>query len=216
MDSDELPGTAIHEAAHAIISHLVGETFVFVEVTDAQSGLMQPHHSPCPVCGASVQEARACSACLEHYEKNNPVHDGHSEQISRAYRIEAAVAAAGEIAEREFNGGELLANEEEVEWDRDRVATRASLRHLWSHDACSRYCGSESECLTCVTSADELRTNVRSLLLESLIWKAVTELAEQLLTTQRMSGDDVVTFLKARGIGFGSTSIDILWPPLYR
>jgi hypothetical protein len=98
MLPDHRSSTAIHEAGHATISCVLGEDFDFVELTGDREGLTMPFHSPCRICGSEVPNGLACPTCLRHYEKKNPRKDSLSRDINRGYRLEAAVAAAGELA----------------------------------------------------------------------------------------------------------------------
>ena len=215
MAADHLTSTSIHEAAHATISHVIGEEIEYMEITGERDGITMPFHSPCRLCGSAVPEGQACPECFRYYGKNRPSADARSADINRAYRIEAAVAAAGELAEAKFNNGVLLASEEELEDDRDRVSSRASLRHLWQGDSCANYCCADADCPTCERSAEELRAEVRNLLNDETIWAGITGLAEHLKTAhRRLSGAEVRRFLEDRGVTFASHPIDSIWPPL--
>jgi hypothetical protein len=213
MLPDYRTSTAIHEAAHAAISCALGEEFDFIELTGDREGNTMPFHSPCRICGSSVPDGEACSNCLTYYEKHNPQKDARSREINRGYRLEAAVAAAGELAESKFGLATLLASEEELEDDRDRVSSRASLRHLWAN-GCSNYSGADVDCQTCTASAAELRNAVRQILEEASVWSGITALAGELKVRNRLSGAEARQLLKEHGGTFGSHNIDTVWPPL--
>jgi hypothetical protein len=206
--------TALHESAHAVVSHVLGEEIQYLELQGDRDGIAMPFHSPCPLCQSAVAAMQACVTCLEYYEKNDPASDGQSRRIERRYRVEAAVAAAGEIAEMKFGNGAVLATNEELEWDRDRVRTRSSLRHLWQRDACSSYRSNKSDCTTCAAGANLLLDNVRNLVNRTSVWAGTQILAEQLKVQARIDGRDVRRILEEAGVDFESEDVDRLWPPL--
>jgi len=211
-----LEATAIHEAAHAVVSHLTGISFDYVVVSGPREGEMMPFYSPCPVCSAKVDEYQACRPCMEHYEKHRPSQDKRSAKIERFYREEAAIAIAGELAEIRLTGGPLLSSDEELAWDRDKTRERASLRHLWSRGskACANYCGAEQDCADCDQAVGQLKAAVENLITSNDNWSAIRALAQQLANGSRISGSDVAAFLEEHGVVSGSASIDSLWPRL--
>jgi len=210
--ADHLGSTATHEAGHAAISCLLGEELEYIELLSEREGLTMPFYSPCRICGSQVPDRQACATCLRYYEKHNPKTDGMSRRIERGYRVEGAVAAAGEIAESKFGKGKLLASASELEGDRNRVLTRSSLRHLWRSDACINYCTAPTVCGACVRGEQQLRASVQGLLNDSDVWNAVRALAEQVRARRRLSGTDTRKILEDAGLRFGSRAIDTVWP----
>src|SRR5437870_42575 len=188
--------TAIHEAGHAVTSHILGVLFDYAEVSSDHEGVMMPFFSPCPTCGSTVPEHKACQPCLEHYEKHRPSRDARSDQIERFYREEGAVAIAGELAELRLTG--QISDDEEVAWDRSKAKTRVSLRHLY-HGTCLNYCGRNDPCTSCDEGSAELRRSVDDLLSDPVVWSATQELARQLASGTRMSGADIASLLEQEG-----------------
>jgi hypothetical protein len=211
MARAERDSTTLHESAHAAISHLVGEMIQYLELQDDRNGVSMPLHSPCPLCGSEVPESRACPTCFDYYLRNEPETDSNSRRIERRYRIEAAVAAAGEIAEEKFGNGTPLASDDELAGDRERVRNRSSLRHLWLNQ-CSGY-RMATDCIECAAAAEQLRQSVRAILDRPLVWSATNVLAQELAHRGRIGGSEVRDILEQAGIAFGSEDIDAVWPP---
>lgn len=210
----EMQATAIHEAAHAVVSHALGVRFDYVVVNSAREGVMMPFYSPCPLCGHTVPEFQSCEPCFEHYGRHRPTHDPRSAAVERFYREEAAIAVAGELAELNLSGGHILSTTEEIEWDRARVLTRASLRHLWlAGTTCVNYCSAPVPCEYCDRASAELSASVARWLSDQL-WPGVLITANLLEGGERRTGAEVGDALAGANISFAHCSIDAIWPAL--
>ena len=214
MTTDHLTSTATHEAAHAVLSYVLAQRIRYLELLDERNGRVFLYESPCQICGNDVRDGWACQNCLAYYESNDPVTDERSSVIERAYRVEAAIAAAGEIAELHLNNGVLLASCDELCVDRDRVLSRSALRHLWRDDACNKHRSEVNECAVCRASADSLRAAVTQLLTSPAIWAAVLRLAARLCNERHVDGHDVEQVLRDQSLPVGAELIDDLWPAL--
>jgi hypothetical protein len=100
-------------------------------------------------------------ALVEHYEHCNPSTDARSKQIQDDLRREAAIAVAGEIAERKLTSGTAVA-ETELLRDRELARCRASFVHFWIDHACRRdnRWDSDTGCRFCETFLHCLRSVV--------------------------------------------------------
>jgi hypothetical protein len=78
--------TSVHEAAHAVMGHVLGVRFLSVALLDENEG-------------EAVPECSSCDACLEYYQLHDPDQDDHSKRIQDDLRRGAAIALVGEIGE---------------------------------------------------------------------------------------------------------------------
>ena len=163
-----------------------------------------------------MPEHQACQSCLEYFEKHHPRGDTRSARIDRFYREEAAIAVAGELMEIQITGGQVISARDELACDRDRVRTRASLRHLWLAGSrpCLNYCNREDPCTQCDYSISQLKSNVAQVVGGGRVASAVTALAQELLRRTPISGAEVADLLAARSLTSGELNIETVWPSL--
>src|SRR5438105_1249043 len=109
--------TAIHEAGHAVVSYALGRRVMHASLSDDRQGEVVPQCS-------------VCETCVEYYEKNDPAEVAHPRRIQDDLRRDAAVALAGEVAERTICGDAHL-DPAELAGDRSLCRSRASAIHLW-------------------------------------------------------------------------------------
>jgi hypothetical protein len=79
---NERQATAIHEAAHAVISYILGRGIMYAILFTDRDGEVVP------MCSA-------CNTCLAYYGKNNPANDAHSKLIQDDLRCDMTIAVAG-------------------------------------------------------------------------------------------------------------------------
>lgn len=185
-------GTTIHEAAHAVVSHLLGMPFVSVTVLGDTRGELVPQCAACNAPAVSI-----CESCLEHYQQHDPLQDARAADIQDKLRCSAAVAVAGEIGE-EVLLGHCMGSSEELAEDRDIATRRAAEVHLWSNSRCSL--GLDETCAECAAFLDHLRQAVRRLVTKASVSSAIAALATELEGGRRMATDEVAALLEARGI----------------
>ena len=105
--------TSIHEAAHAVMSYMLGASFLNATILDDSQGEVVP-------------ECAICWNCVNYYERHDPATDAHSKSIQDDLRRSAAIAVAGEIGE-ECLLDRCDANPGELAKDRKIACTRPML-----------------------------------------------------------------------------------------
>lgn len=187
-------GTCIHEAAHAVISYLLGDEFIHVAVVGDSNGEVMPENS-------------RCRTCLNYYERHDPSNDPHSRRIQDDLRRSAAIAVAGEIADTLLPGG-LAATPTELTRDRRIARSRASAVHMWKDHACylSFDPNGDGECEDCRAFLASVQKVVHGIMNGPDVSNAILALAQQLESRSRLSGSEVREFLQARGLRPGAAA----------
>jgi hypothetical protein len=193
-------GTCVHEAGHAVVSYLLGVRFFYIGILDDAHGEVVPESSCCPTC-------------VDYYEKWRPSADPQSKRIQDDFRRQAAVAVAGEIAERELAPGSS-ATDAELAQDREQARTRASFIHFWTSEDCRResWWGDDAAiCSHCDAFLEPLRAQMAATLWDPTVSAAVIRLAERLDAEGRLCWDEAVDLLRSH-LPHGSLSVDLLPP----
>jgi hypothetical protein len=190
-------GTCVHEAGHAVVSYLLGVRFLHIAVLDDAQGEVVP-------------ESSCCSTCVEYYERSRPSADPHSRQIQDDLRRQAAVAVAGEIAERELAPGSSV-SEAELAQDHELVRCRASFIHFWADGRCRRdgLWEIDAACSHCDAFLKPLRSVVDATFKNPKISAEVIRLAGRLDVRGHLCWDEVADLLEAH-LQCGSLSVDAL------
>lgn len=199
MNESKRQGTAIHEAAHAVLSCLLDVPLLHLAILDDTHG-------------EAVPECSLCQTCLDYYHQHDPAEDPHSRTIQDDLRRRTAIAVAGEICEECLLPGGLESTEEELLQDRQLARSRVAAILLRSGDRCYSLgtWDTDVSCATCDAFLNSLRVVVRQLVKEPVVSGAIAALAQHLETHARMSGDEVRRFLHARNLQPGSVSVDSL------
>lgn len=193
--------TAIHEAAHAVLSYLLGKRVMYVVIFDNWRGEVMPQCSACDTCG-------------HYYKSEDPTDTIHWKRIEDDLRRDIAVALAGEIATTEVCGYEST-DRNELRQDRYLSKCRASVIHYRRDKKCLRVAFNET-CRACEDYIARTASSVKQIILQPSIRGCVEGFAEQLQqlkNDKRMSEKDVNQFFGKRGLAHGS-EFDSLpaWP----
>lgn len=182
--------TAIHEAAHAVISYVLGRRVMFaVLLTDKWGETM-------PMCSV-------CDICLAYYGKNNPANNAHSKDIQNDLCCDMAIALAGEIAQRDICLNQDV-DEREFERDRSLAREKASAIHFWSDCVCWRV--KYEACQICQDYSDLMTQAVEKIVAQQHIKDAIHALAELLENRhdcERLKGSTIEEFLDKKGLTKG-------------
>jgi hypothetical protein len=189
--NDRRVGTCIHEAAHAVISHLLGVELIHVAVVGDSNGEVVPESSRCPTC-------------LNYYHQHNPAGDPHSRRIQDDFRRSIAIAVAGELADTLLPGGSP-ATDAELARDRSLARSRASAVLMWKDTDCYLSGGphSDGECADCDAFIASVREVVHRIVNDPDVSNAIVALAQQLESRPRLSGKEMRRFLEDRGLDSG-------------
>lgn len=172
----EWQATAVHEAAHALMSHLLAMPFAEVKILGARDGEVVP---TCVFCGATGDAV--CEACHEPYLHNDPRVHQHSREIEDALWRSAAVAVAGQIGE-ECVIGRCEATSLELNQDDETARKRSCLLHLRIDGTCYRdgLWKTAGACGTCTALLERVRRMVRAELSKEVHLAAARRLASEL------------------------------------
>ena len=125
MDSsDKRMVTAIHEAGHAVVSHLLGLQILFVTLIDDS-------------CGQTVPESTGCHLCEDYHRYPPAPPDNHFRRIEKEFWYQAAVASAGEITERVFFGEDHKIDPNDLIGDQEKLKNRIFIIHGKVEPLCS-------------------------------------------------------------------------------
>ena len=182
--------TAIHEAAHAVVSYVVGRRIMHVALFNDHDGEVMP-------------ECSVCDTCMNYYQEHNPAEDPHSRQIQDNLRCDMAIAMSGEIAQRDLCEDSSI-NESELQQDRERAKCRAAHIHRWTNVCWTQW---GANCPFCENYIESMRLKVKQILVEPLIRDSIKELADDLGDLgdfERRAGCKIEKFLEAKGLNPGT------------
>ncbi|MCM2315176.1 MAG: hypothetical protein NDJ92_08500 [Thermoanaerobaculia bacterium] len=216
QSASEMESTSIHEAGHAVIGYVLGVQLAFVQVKAEGEGVAMPLQGECLVCSEPVAPNLACISCSEYFVQRPVRNDERISAIDKQYRQEAAIAVAGELAEREWRGRRSVVSMDELRADRLRARSLLAARHrrkLRRGEKCL-YEQLDETCVVCASEESNLRANVLSKLTHPQRWQAIEALAGRLLTTRsKIDGSEVLELLAARGLSFAEIDLDEILPP---
>lgn len=199
MNESKRHGTAIHEAAHAVVSCLLDVPLLHLAILDDTHG-------------EAVPECSLCQTCLNYYHQQDPAEDPHSRTIQDDLRRRTAIAVAGEIGEECLLPGGRESTDEELLQDRQLAKSRVAATLMRSGDRCYSLgtWDTDVSCAMCDAFLNSFRAVVRQLVTKPVVSEAITALAQHLETHARISGDEVRGFLHARDLQPGSVSVNSL------
>jgi hypothetical protein len=185
--------TAIHEAAHAVISYMLSRRIMYAILFTDRDGEVVP------MCSA-------CNACLAYYGKNNPANDAHSKLIQDDLRCDMAIAVAGRLGQHAICGNQSMV-EGDFDKDRARAKELASAIHFWKDHACwvckysaweicSQYDKSITEAVSKILKLEAVENSIR----------ALAVLFEQSKNCSRIQGDAIENCLKKQSLPKGEKS----------
>jgi hypothetical protein len=178
--------TAIHESGHAVVSYLLGVPILHIALLSEIRGEMVPGCAWCPMC-------------IDYYCSHNPSEDEHSRSIQNILRCQAAIAVAGEIAERRLCGDDHEINPDDLAQDRYKACQHASAIHYHYDNRCFvDQHWNEELCSTCGQYLKEMRASVEVIIKKRNIRKAIRSLAVHLYEGGRIEGDRVWSLLYER------------------
>ncbi len=187
---NERQATAIHEAAHAVISYMLGRRIMYAILFTDRDGEVVP------MCSV-------CNSCLAYYGKNSPANDAHSKLIQDDLRCDMAIAVAGNIGQQAICGNQSIV-EGDFDKDRARAKELASAIHFWKDhecwvckysacEICSQYDRSITEAVSKILKLEAVENSIRALAI----------LFEQSKNCSRIQGDAIENFLKKRNLTKG-------------
>lgn len=188
--------TALHEAAHAVVSFGLGVDFMYIVLWDDENGEVVPECAKCP-------------SCNYYYEKNDPASDEHSQRIQDQLRCEVAISVAGEIADA-IAGHSV--SDQELEGDRYRSRNTACFLHCWTSDSCPYDWTKPCERADSFLAA--MKTAVEQVLKRPDVWAAVQQLTDLVEHAERgrTSWEDATKLISNLGVRYESIPVSTLPP----
>ncbi len=183
---------AVHEAGHAVISHVLGRPILHAVLHDKGKGEVVPN------CSHSADE-------ISHYENNNPETDERSRRIQEEIFCDCGIAVSGVIAEKMICGDTTI-SAEEIQGDEEKSRNKAAYLHLWTVGACcntGKGKGGDG-CSVCNEYLKNLRKLVKKIISKPTIRDAIEKLAQRLKDLRQMNGEEIKVFLNKQGVAFGS------------
>jgi len=184
--------TAVHEAGHAVISHVLGRSISRAILHGDLKGEVVPN------CFHTGDE-------IDHYERNNPENDDRSRRIQREIRCDCGIAVAGEISEKMICGDTQI-SAQEIQRDLEKSRNTAAYLHIWTPEKVCLNLGSGKggdSCSVCNGYLKKLRILVKSIISKPTIRNAIERLAQRLKIDGEMSGEEIKDFLNGQGVSFG-------------
>jgi len=192
MSYDARYVTAVHEAGHAVISHLLGRPISHAILYDDQKGEVVPN------CSHTDDE-------VKHYIKENPEMDNRSRRIQQEIRCDCGIAVSGLISEEMICGATQI-NTQEFQRDQELSRSKAAFLHLWTFGACCNTGDGRGGdgCSVCNEYLKNLRKLVKKIISKPTIRDAIEKLAQRLKDLGKMNGEEIKDFLNKPGVAFGS------------